>query len=57
MLTVLPAIWVAELKILNEKIEGGVDECQINAANQYYSVGSGLVCIPECEQSLSSPEF
>jgi len=57
MLTVLPAIWVAELKILNEKIEGGAEECQLNALNQYYSVGSGLVCIPECEQSLSSTKF
>lgn len=41
MLTVLPVIWVAELKILNEKIKNGADECQSDASKTYSPL-SGL---------------
>ena len=41
MSTVLPVIWVAELKILNEKIAKGADNCTFEA-EQSISV-SGLV--------------
>lgn len=43
MTTVLPAIWVAELGILNEKIASGVEDCEINASVRDFSVGRGLV--------------
>ena len=43
MSTVLPAIWVAELAILDEKIASGVDNCELNAAKSDFSVGRGLV--------------
>lgn len=41
MSTVLPVIWVAELKILNEKIAKGADTCTFEAEKSI-SV-SGLV--------------
>lgn len=41
MSTVLPVIWVAELKILNEKIAEGADNCTLDAQKSI-SV-SGLV--------------
>ena len=44
IVTVLPAIWVAELRILNEKIKDGADNCERNAETNYYQVGGGLVC-------------
>lgn len=43
MTTVLPAIWVAELAILEEKIASGVDNCELNAAKSDFTVGRGLV--------------
>ena len=43
MATVLPAIWVAELAILDEKIASGVDNCEQNAAESDFTVGRGLV--------------
>ena len=43
MATVLPAIWVAELAILDEKIAAGVDNCELNAAESDFTVGRGLV--------------
>jgi len=43
MSTVLPAIWVAELGILDEKIASGVGDCEITAAKSDFSVGRGLV--------------
>ena len=44
MLTVLPVIWVAELKVLNEKIAGGTQACEITTQNTVATLGNGLVC-------------
>jgi len=43
MSTVLPAIWVAELAILEEKIASGVENCQSEAKASDFTVGRGLV--------------
>ncbi|KAL9954912.1 hypothetical protein ACROYT_G042498 [Oculina patagonica] len=45
MLTVLPAIWVAELSILNEKVASGTDVCEVNAAKNDFAVGGGVIQI------------
>lgn len=45
IVTVLPAIWVAELRILNEKIKDGANNCERNAETNYYQVGGGLIII------------
>ena len=44
MVTLLPAIWVAELKILNEKVQNGADTCESVALSYNREVGNGLVC-------------
>ena len=44
MLTVLPAIWVAELSILNAKIASGTNVCEVNAQKNDLQVGGGVVC-------------
>lgn len=43
MTTVLPAIWVAELAILEEKTASGVDNCELIAAKSDFTIGRGLV--------------
>ena len=43
MLTVIPAIWVAELAILNEKLKSGAKNCTLTAEQNYDKFG-GLVC-------------
>lgn len=49
MLTVLPVIWVAELKILKERIAGGRQQCELNAQNNTIEIsGGGLVCKEVC---------
>lgn len=49
MLTVLPVIWVAELKILEERIKGGRQQCELNAQNNTIEIsGGGLVCTEVC---------
>lgn len=53
MSTVLPAIWVAELAILDEKIASGVETCELNAAKSDFSVGRGLVRIICSSKSTS----
>lgn len=44
IVTLLPAIWVAELKILDEKVQNGADTCESNALSYNHEVGNGLVC-------------
>lgn len=44
IVTLLPAIWVAELKILDEKVQNGADTCESNARSYNHEVGNGLVC-------------
>ena len=43
-MTVLPVIWVAELRILDEKTKDVAVNCETNAETNYYQVGGGLVC-------------
>ena len=53
MLTVLPVIWVAELKILNERIAGGAQQCELTAQNSSIeTIGGGLVCTEVCRDLL-----
>ncbi|XP_074630562.1 transmembrane protein 26-like [Acropora palmata] len=45
IVTLLPAIWVAELKILDEKVQNGADTCESNARSYNHEVGNGLIVI------------
>lgn len=44
MLTVIPAIWVAELAILNEKLKSGPKNCTLTAEQNYDKFG-GLITV------------
>ena len=45
MVTVLPAIWVAELAILDQKLAGDPQKCEANAFDSTFSIPGGVVRI------------